>query len=166
MEVWNSSILTTSRRVEDRQARRQGMRKQAKCTLRGPEVLESAYLSLCSPLPLSQDPTHLHHLHPSPASFTAGHNGNISHTWARERAPASQSSEWAELLGAEASRLPPSRQKGSLRSVSKESRLSPPPPRLLASGTPREESHRLFLYLPPPHTQSPSLARTRSDGNL
>lgn len=110
MEVWNSSILTTSRRVEDRQARRQGMRKQAKCTLRGPEVLESAYLSLCSPLPLSQDPTHLHHLHPSPASFTAGHNGHISHTWARQRAPASQSSERAELLGAEASRLPPSRQ--------------------------------------------------------
>ena len=30
LEVWNSTILTTSRRVEDRQARRQGMRKQAK----------------------------------------------------------------------------------------------------------------------------------------
>lgn len=138
MEVWNSSILTTSRRVEDRQARRQGMRKQAKCTLRGPEDLESAYLSHCSPLPLSQDLTH-------PASFTAGHNHHISHTWARQRAPASQSSEQAKLLGAEASRLPPSRETEGLpqRRQQRKQVVSSPLP-----DSKRRESQT--LPLPPP----------------
>lgn len=63
---------------------------------RGPEDLESAYLSRRRPLPLSQGA-------PCPASFTAGHNQCFSHTWARQRDSASQSSEKAKLLGPEAS---------------------------------------------------------------
>lgn len=140
LEVWNSTILTTSRRVEDRQARRQGMRKQAKCTLRGREDLESAYLAHHRPLPLSQDPTH-------PASFTAGHSHHISHTWARQRDQASQSSVQAKLLGPEASRLPPSRQTEGLpqRHQQRKQVSFLPTSRLPTSGTPREDSHSLFL---------------------
>lgn len=110
-----------------------------------PEDLESAHCPIAGPFPSHKAP-------PAQHPSVLGHNQCFSHMWARRQDSASQSSEQAKILGPEASRSPPSKRKEGLPQHHQQRKQVSflPTPKLMASGTQKEESQSLPAPTSPP----------------